>query len=492
MLERTTKQHIALLNQKLVSVDRRVKDVVGGTDSINLTLQRMEDRTQYYFAAASDSIESGLNILASAFEWGISDVVHHLELQRGQLKKIAQILEAPLETQTREIRRRAESAYRNGWTDEALQDFAEAVKKNYADFTVHQNMGNIYLEKNKLSKSQQCYEKAAKYARPHSTSYTAYALWHLARVRHLQGNNEAAYSTAKEALGLEPKLIECVYDLSRYCSLLGKQEEAVSNLRKAVEFDPGYCLRALTDEAFSGMREAIEALVSTLKSEAMQKAQEMLQDCRQWLHLAEEMGSRLATHGSSAITKELKKEVEHICRLIEKNTYLDYRHAYELALTTGRNLVGQLESLQGTVSARIVKVKEFVRQNEKSLQEGATGPGESPVVFKIIVIILELVGLGYFWLGLEPSWYRTLLCMFFGGAAAVSTILAAFHWRRERSHEDIHRTAIQKDSAELESLKKLSRDLSNLHQKVANYKQVYPEPEQIDVDDFYTDDLVVM
>jgi len=264
---RSLGEEISLIRNKLESIEARAKSVVASEEAIETALSTMGEKAERYLSDISYGLSAGLEALGAAFEWGIAEVVYHLELQREELKRIVEILEAPLETQAKELRRRAEFAHGNDWIDEALADFLEAEKKNYTDFTIHQSLGNIYLRKNHLNKAQEYYEKAAKYAHPHSSYYAAYALWHLGRVRCLQGNNSAAYEATKEATRLQPGLVQALYEHARHCALLMKEEESMSNLREAVEIDRNYSLKALTDEGFLQTQEALRALLESLSQE---------------------------------------------------------------------------------------------------------------------------------------------------------------------------------------------------------------------------------
>jgi hypothetical protein len=84
-----------------------------------------------------ESIAEGLDGLKAAFEFGISEVLWQIEQQREVLKSILEVLMAPLDTEAKELRRRAEDAYANDWVDDALDDFIHSEKKNRYDFAVH-------------------------------------------------------------------------------------------------------------------------------------------------------------------------------------------------------------------------------------------------------------------------------------------------------------------------------------------------------------------
>ena len=124
-------------------------------------------------------------------------VLWKLELQHATLRNILATLQAPLDTQAKELRSRAEDAYANGWYDEALTDLLESEQKNYQDFAVHQAIGNIYLyyrQPADLDKAREYYLKAAKYAAPRSVPHAAF-------VCYLQKDDRAAIENARRASG---------------------------------------------------------------------------------------------------------------------------------------------------------------------------------------------------------------------------------------------------------------------------------------------------
>ncbi|ETR65420.1 MAG: hypothetical protein OMM_06049 [Candidatus Magnetoglobus multicellularis str. Araruama] len=120
-------------------------------------------------------VNNGMQGLKAAFEFGISEVVWQIEQNREVLKNILEVLLAPLDTQAKELRKRAEEAYSNGWIDEALDDFLKSENKNKYDFSVLISIGIIYLFRKKdKSKALEYFEKAIKYSKPKSSYHTSF------------------------------------------------------------------------------------------------------------------------------------------------------------------------------------------------------------------------------------------------------------------------------------------------------------------------------
>ena len=63
--------------------------------------------------------------MKASFDFGISEVVWQIEQNRRLLQDILEILAAPLDTQAKELKCRADEAYSNGWHEDALLDYLE-------------------------------------------------------------------------------------------------------------------------------------------------------------------------------------------------------------------------------------------------------------------------------------------------------------------------------------------------------------------------------
>jgi len=242
-------------------------------------------------AVGVDRVADGLEGLASAFEWGFSEIVWHLEQERAVLKEILKVLQAPLDTQAKELRKRAEEAYRNGWIDDALQDFLESEKKNRYDFTVHHSLGNIYLFHKKVSdKALAHYEKAVMYSLPKSPYHTSLAHLHLALVKYLEGDFQKAYEGTLEAIELSPDLYEAHYQCAQYCAKLGKYDEAIERLWECFQGDRNYCLKADSEKDFDVMREKLNLFLGDWRGRTERKAKEEIDKTEELILYAKSYG----------------------------------------------------------------------------------------------------------------------------------------------------------------------------------------------------------
>lgn len=370
-------EEISSLRTKLESIDTNLKNIVASAEEIEAALSAMERKAMGYLSGISYSLEE----LGAAFAWGVEQIMYNLELQREELKRIIEILEAPLETKAKELRRRAEFAYRNGWIDEALADFLEAEKTNYMDFTIHQALGNIYLAKNMLTQAEEYYKKAVKYSRPRSDSkyYTAYALWHLSRVKYLQGEINAAYEATKEAIQLEPNLVQALYDHSKYSALLNKPDESIKHLRKAIELGKNYALRALVDEEFNSIRNTVNKLLEALKKEKKNRVEQLLQNYYKLLRIVEKIDEISEWH-------DFKEHLRMFQESVDKAGYFSLLGMEnDLTEHVWNGFVKLLDSRMKRLSERIHSLEDRISTLERSMRESINKWEEKVVLLMWLV-----------------------------------------------------------------------------------------------------------
>jgi tetratricopeptide (TPR) repeat protein len=254
-------------------IDRIVDANLKHTYRVIVSQERIESGIDKV-ALGIDKVANRLRNLESAFMWYHLDIVWRLELQRETLRRILEVLQAPLDTQAKELRKTAEDAYRNGWIDEALEDFLESEKKNRYDFTIHQSLGNIYLfHKRNPVKALEYYKKAAKYAAPKSRYYTCLALIHSGLIGYLLEDFQYAYKGTSLAIKISPKFYEAHYKHAQYCALLGKQDEAIEHLETAIKGDIYYCVKADNEKDFEVMKERLQSFFKELRDNAQSIAE---------------------------------------------------------------------------------------------------------------------------------------------------------------------------------------------------------------------------
>jgi WD40 repeat protein len=219
-----------------------------------------------------DRLEQGMESLRSNFHWLLGDAVWKLELQSQSLASLLETLQSPLDAQAKELRRRAEFAYVNGWYDEAIADFLEAEQRNYQDFTVHRSLGNIFLyHRPDLPRALDYFRKAAKYAAPRDPKQSAEAHLFAAHVCDQTGDRlPEAIAECERALQCNSNLLEAHYCLAKFQAKAGDGKAAAAALERAVLGDTRYYQQAEADPDLNAVPE-IQALLPYLLPEMLQQ-----------------------------------------------------------------------------------------------------------------------------------------------------------------------------------------------------------------------------
>ncbi|MDP3104366.1 MAG: CDC27 family protein [Candidatus Methanoperedens sp.] len=327
---RIVNSHLETANRIIVSQDR----IASGIDEINFGIDRLSD---------------GLESLASAFDWGFSELVWQIEQQRKELTNILKVLEAPLDTQAKELKKRAEDAYKNKWIDDALEDFLESEKKNRYDFTVHQYLGNIYFfEKKAPEIALKYYEKAAKYAEPKSLYYTSYALIHIALIYYLEKDFKKAYDATSKAIELSPDFYEAHYQHAKYCANLNKYDEAIEHLDKAQIGDRYYCVKADSEKDFQVMKKQLLSFFESLRVIAQKEAEIELNQAQELVQSAGAQDSDEYAPDSFELAKNKLKEAK---TFFGRKSYFDYLDAEWKAKESQKDaLVSSIKSLSTQIN----------------------------------------------------------------------------------------------------------------------------------------------
>lgn len=278
----TTQDEASFLSQEFNKViESRYKSanqiVVSQEYAAKLINKSLED--------VKEAISEGFASLQATFEWGVAEIVWELEQQHKVLVDILEVLQAPLDTQAKELRKRGEYAFRNGWYDEAEKEFLNSEDKNPYDFSIHWNLGYIYLfHKPNPTKALKYFKNAVKYSAPKSTYYAANALRHVALIYYLQKEFNQAYESTQQAIQLHPKLYDAYYQHAQHCVCLGKYDEAIQNLKIAItQGGRLYLLNADSDDVFNVIQGKIETLVNELIDDARKKIEIKLQPTKDFI-----------------------------------------------------------------------------------------------------------------------------------------------------------------------------------------------------------------
>lgn len=360
-------------------------------------------------------VEQGIYGLQAAFEWGISEVVWQIEQNREELRSILEVLSAPLDTQAKELRKRAEEAYANGWFEDSLEDFFEYERKNRYDFSIHISVGMIYLF-NKIDKEKalEYFDKAIKYATPKSKYHTSFALLHKALIKRDFGLLEEAEACAREAVELSPDFSEALYQCAQYNALLNRPDKSMELLTEAIMFDENYCEKACNDGAFDQFRLQLSNVFEDFRRTEGDIAHNKLAIVTKRIEKLDNLLNE--TKGLINVQDgDLRKCMIRITELIKRNSYRDYIEANGL-IKKAQLVIDNLRSditgqLQQSIKSHNAEISET---RTKNVQKVSNAGNKFNWIMILGVIISVILGLRGCWVKGPGAMSRGVPSSFFG------------------------------------------------------------------------------
>lgn len=446
-----------IINFLSTQTEKIVMAQIEGANEIVASQERIADGIDRV-AISVDRVAEGLESLEALFEWGFSELVWHLEEQRKVLQDILSVLQAPLDTQARELKKRAEYAYRNGWFEDALEDFIESEKKNRYDFTIHQNLGNIYLfEKSNPSKALEYYEKAAKYATPRSPYHTSIAFLHIGLVKYLQGDFKEACNATSQALRLSPHLYEAHYQHAQYCANLRKYSDSIEHLKVAIEGDRYYCVKADSERDFNTMKKQLTTLFEELRQKARVQTETGIKRARTLIRKCKAYGI------PPQALRVAKGKQSKAAALFKRDSYFDYLDAHQKAdeasasiLDSSRKyLSSQFSDVRGEYEKEVQRCGKLAEKNAQRISDVAMF---SFVIFPFVPVVfyaLSMVLTKNDWGSVSVGFMTWLFGLFLYISTGLTGFMRRFLYRRyiwEESYESElallrkHLTYVQRDS----------------------------------------------
>lgn len=143
-----------------------------------------------------------------------------------------------------------------------------------------------------------------------------------------------------------------------------KKEESISYLKEAIEADRTYAVRAIADESFAVVSQALTQLLGQLTQATKRLAQESLGKCHKLLRLAQETGLDRYVSRSLAILTDRMNRVE---TLLTKDSYFDSLDAKELLAWDAMDEF--VETCSTDVKRQMDQVRREVERCDRAISE---------------------------------------------------------------------------------------------------------------------------
>ncbi len=336
-INKTITMEISNQTRQLIASNRAMEEI--GVQIVS-GYQNQVDVTRQGFETISYQMKdllSDIEDLQASFEWGFSDVLTSLGHINDSLNKLISIATTPVQTTAYNHFEIARDAFRRRLYAEALQEIEKAingvtgVSPGYPlEWRFYQLIGIIRMgfigcdvSLVDLDKAENAFITAAKYAEIDYANESARLYLCAARSAYLQGKYLQAIDYLKKSLQLNNKLGESMFLLAKIYSAIDKLDVSYDFLKKAIQLDNFYALKAASDGDFQKHNKDLDEFIRNLTNEYYYPIEYELKEIKS---------------ECSAILVEIDNLVSFV---VENRTLLDYNESkkrlFDLKSTTKKH-----------------------------------------------------------------------------------------------------------------------------------------------------------
>jgi tetratricopeptide (TPR) repeat protein len=280
----------------MAAIDASTERISDGLDQlsrdIDASAERITDALDTGFDRLSldlQAIDSRLSEINATFHWGFSEIIAGIGHMSDLLSELIKIAKTPVQTVAFNHFEIARDAFRQRLYRECLEELSKAVLGDHVspgfklEWRFHQLMGTVRLgfagmssedlqELQNLSQAEESFVLAARYAKVDYPRDAAVAFLSAGWAAYCQGRMRDALKHAEQAVATDPKLGEAFFQAAKVRVALGEVDEALPALRRAIDMDRGYALKAAADGDFQKYDQRLRAFLEALRHEKLQQA----------------------------------------------------------------------------------------------------------------------------------------------------------------------------------------------------------------------------
>lgn len=344
---------------------------------------------------------------------GFKALLERLDQQTEILEEMLAVLREPERTKAREKQNDGIRAYSNGvqthnprWFDDAIRDFSTAIRIDRYDFISYWYLGLIHtFELMDDVPAESAFREAAHYAWPGNPTASACALVSLAFVLHANGRTQEAEEAAAQAVTRDANLAIGYYHLAIYCTVNGRFDAALENLRRAILLDSELFNAATVDPILQDCP-GIDELLDELSEEARREVVERY--LRVFEHSIAEAEKAIRSWDPESLPR-IEEERLQARRIAEEIRIADY---VALVRTNIRQKASQASEMLRTFV--VERLDEALRRRQKTANRDVgliiLGGGLAAVV--VGAILGAIMGGAALYIGIRivDDWYTESQC----------------------------------------------------------------------------------
>ena len=347
-----------------------LESIDSGISGVNETLEDGFESLSYKL----QDISQGLESLTAKCDWGFSQIIAEIGHTNDTLKELLSVAKTPAQTWAYNQFEIGRDAMRQGLYPEAGESFNRAIS-GFGDNTgykleyrFHYNLGILYLGDVKnldpaildLAKAEQAFLAAARYAKTDFSLEAGIAFAAAGWAAYCQAKLPDAEAHTRLAIQLDSKNSEAFYQLAKIQMHTDRPIEAAPNLRKAIEQDRDYMLKAATDLDFLKYEPQMQSLFEEMRKERGREAEKSICTAKEHFKIMSLWNTR---ENFLKETESVERLLDEAAEQFETKTYFGYLEAIEIAYiakgSAGSIVKQQKEKLSTEVKETSDEVKSY-------------------------------------------------------------------------------------------------------------------------------------
>ena len=218
--------------------------------------------------------------LDSTFRWGFGQVLGTLGGMSTSLAELVQTAKTPAQTAAYEQFEIARDAFRKSLYEECLEALGKAISGDHTspgyklEWRFHQLIGVVRLgfpgcdiSLVDPAAAEQSFLLATRYARADAPGEAACALFSAGWAAFVQSKLADALQHTEGAIAIDAKFAEALFQAAKVRMAQDDPDAALPALRRAINLDRGYALRAAGDDVFRQHLRSVDAFFEALRNE---------------------------------------------------------------------------------------------------------------------------------------------------------------------------------------------------------------------------------
>ena len=236
------------------------------------------ERSSERMAGGMAAVQGSIDELNASFRWDMGQVLGSLGGMADSLQSLIQIAKTPAQTAAYEQFEIARDAFRQQLYEESLEALDRAIGGDRSspgyklEWRFHQLVGVVKLgglPGHDPAAAEQSFLLAARYARVDHKKEAARALLAAGWAAFVQENLPEALGHTEGALELNPSLGEALFQAAKVQMALDRPTDGLPVLRRAIDLDPLYLVKAGGDGAFVRHGPELEVFLEALRDEKL-------------------------------------------------------------------------------------------------------------------------------------------------------------------------------------------------------------------------------